>query len=95
MDQKETFRQMVDFNKKAFDNTFSALVMFQDQSEKMFMGMLEQATWLPADGKKAVAEWVKTYKKSREDFRKAVDDGFKRLEEFGSKPTAPEKAKAE
>lgn len=94
MDQKETFRQMVNFNKKAFENTFSAMVMFQDQSEIMFTGMLEQATWMPGEGRKALEEWVKTYKKNREDFRKAVDDGFRKLEEFTSRPAAAEKAKA-
>ena len=92
MDQKDVFRQVVSFNKQTFENTFNALVMFQDQSEVLFNGMLDRATWLPEDGKKAVADWVKAYKKSREDFRKSVNDGFKKLEDFGTKPFANEKA---
>lgn len=94
MDQKEMFLQLVNFNKKAFENTFNALVVFQDQSETMFKGMLAQANWLPEDNKAAVGDWVKTYKKSREDFRKSVDDGFKKLEGFLTKPFPAGKAKA-
>jgi hypothetical protein len=92
MDQKDVFKQVVSFNKKAFDNTFNALVMFQDQTEVLFKGMLDQATWLPGDNKAAIMDWSKTYKKNREDFRKSVEDGFKKLEEFLTKPFPVEKA---
>jgi hypothetical protein len=94
MDQKDLFLQLVNFNKKAFDNTFNALVVFQDQSETLFKGVLDQANWMPADNKAAVGDWIKAYKKNREDFRKSVEDGFKKLEEFLNKPFPGEKAKA-
>jgi hypothetical protein len=86
MDQKDLFLQLVNFNKKAFENTFNAVVVFQDQSESLFKGMLDQATWLPEDKKAGVGDWVKSYKKTRDDFRKSVDDGFKKLEELINKP---------
>ena len=92
MDQKDVFRQMVKFNKQTFENTFNTLVVFQDQSEVLFNSMLDRATWLPEDGKKAVNDWVKAYKKSREDFRNSVNDGFKKLEEFVTKSYGAEKA---
>ena len=63
MDQKDVFRQMVSFNKQTFENTFNALVVLQDQSEALFNSMLERATWLPEDGKKAVGDWAKTTEK--------------------------------
>jgi len=86
MDQKEMLKQMMDFNKKAFDNTFNAMVLFQDQQEKMVNTLLEQATWMPQEGKKVVTEWVQAYKKSRDDFKKAAEDGFKKVEDFFAKP---------
>lgn len=92
MNQKEMFLQLVSFNKKAFENTFNAVVVFQDQSESLFKGMLGQATWLPEDKKAGVGDWVKAYKKTRDDYRKSVDDGFKKLEELISKPFPGEKA---
>ncbi len=67
MDQKQIFKQMVDFNKGAFNNAFNAMVMVQDQNETLANTMLNQATWMPEEGKKAVREWVETFKKGRED----------------------------
>ncbi len=82
MDQKEMVKQMVKFNKAAFDNTFGALSLLQDQMERTMKIMVEQATWLPKEGKQVFEEWVKACKKGGEDFKKAVNDGFTRLESF-------------
>lgn len=82
MDQKEVMRQMLKFNKAAFDNTFTAMTLLQEQLDRMVKMFLEQATWLPKEGKQVITEWVKTYKKGGDDFKKTMDDGFKKLEEF-------------
>ncbi|MDD3581403.1 MAG: hypothetical protein PHW74_10320 [Desulfobacca sp.] len=82
MDQKQMFKQMLDFNKSAFDNTFNAMVMLQEQTERMVNQFLEKAVWLPQEGKKAVDEWVKSYRKGCEDYKKLVDDSFKKVEAF-------------
>ncbi len=82
MDQKAIFKQMVDFNKATFDNNFSAMGMVQEQAERMLNMSLEQATWLPEEGKKVIDEWIKAYKKGREDFKKTVDENFARVEAF-------------
>jgi hypothetical protein len=84
MQQKQMFKQMMDFNKASFNNAFSAMVMVQDQVERMVSMLLEQASWLPEDGKKAVGEWVKMCKKGREDYKKAVDEGYRVMEGFVS-----------
>jgi hypothetical protein len=82
MDQKQIFRQMVDFNKGAFNNAFNAMVMIQDQNETLANTMLNQATWMPEEGKKAIREWVDTFKKGREEYKKTVDEAFKKVEAF-------------
>jgi len=82
MDQKQIFRQMMDFNKGAFNNTFNALVMVQDQTETLANSMLNQATWMPEDGQKAIREWVDAFKKGREVYKQTVDEAFKKVEEF-------------
>jgi hypothetical protein len=94
MEQGQLFRQMIEFNKMAFDNTFGAIVMFQEQLEKMTSAMLIQSTWLPEDGRKAVDEWIKSYKKGRDDFKKVVDEGFQKVESFFNRPDAEQKSKA-
>jgi len=82
MDQNQIFKQMIDFNKATFDNSFKAMVMVQEQTEKMVSTILDQATWLPEEGKKAIKEWANACKKGSEDFKKAVDDNFKKVEDF-------------
>jgi hypothetical protein len=84
MDQKQLFKQMIDFNKSSFDNGFNAMVLIQDQTERAANALLDQATWLPAEGKKAIQDWVKTYKKGREELKKSVDASFKKVEEYFS-----------
>ena len=82
MDQKQIFKQVIDFNKATFENTYNAVVLLQDQAERMTTTVLEQATWMPEEGKKAVNEWVKAYKKGRDDLKKSVDHGFEQAESF-------------
>jgi len=84
LEQKQVLKQMIDFNKAAFDNTFNALVMLQDQNEKMVNSLLDQATWLPKEGNKAINDWVNAYKKGCVDFKKTVDESFQKVEEFFS-----------
>jgi hypothetical protein len=83
MDPKQIANQMIQFNKTAFDNTFNAMTVLQEQTEKMVNMFLEQQSpWMPAEGKKAVADWIKAYKRGREDFKAAVDDNYKKVEDF-------------
>ncbi|MDM8544045.1 hypothetical protein QUF90_23460 [Desulfococcaceae bacterium HSG9] len=82
MDQKQILKQMIDFNKATFDNSFNAMIMLQEQTERMSSQLLDQAAWLPEDGKKAIADWVSAYKTGRDDFKKSVDDSFKKVTEF-------------
>jgi hypothetical protein len=78
----QMFKQMITFNKTAFDNSFNALVTLQEQTEKMVNAFLDQATWLPEEGKKVTLDWIQAYKKGCEDFKKTVDENFKRVEDF-------------
>jgi len=82
MDAAKITKQMIDFQKTTFDNTFNAMVMLQDQAERMANTLIEQATWMPEEGRKAVRDWVDAYKSGREEFKKNVDDNFKKVEEF-------------
>jgi polyhydroxyalkanoate synthesis regulator phasin len=82
MDQRAMLKQMVEFNKTTFDNSFKTMVMLQEQTEAMVNTLLAQATWLPEEGKKVVKDWVKTYSKGRDDFKRLVDESFKKVEDF-------------
>ena len=82
MDQKQLFKQMLDFQKTTFDNSFNAMVLLQEQTEKASVTLLDQATWLPEEGRKAIDEWIAAYKKGREDFKALVDENFSKVEAF-------------
>jgi len=92
MDQKQIVKQMVDIQRISFSNGFDAIVRMQDQAEKMANSMMAQATWMPAESRGAVNEWVKIYKKGRDDFKKAVEDGYKSMEDFLTTTNAATKA---
>jgi hypothetical protein len=82
MDQKQLFKQMLDFQKTTFDNSFNAMVLLQEQTEKASVTLLDQATWLPEEGRKAIDEWIAAYKKGREEYKKLVDENFSKVEDF-------------
>jgi gas vesicle protein len=82
MEQKQLLKQMIDFNKATLDNTFNAVAMLQEQAEKTAKTLLDQASWLPPEGKKAINAWVEAYQKGRQNFKKTVDDSFKKVEDF-------------
>ncbi|MFP4032309.1 MAG: hypothetical protein ACLFRG_14470 [Desulfococcaceae bacterium] len=82
MDQKQLFKQMLDFQKATFDNSFKAMASLQEQGEKMVDTFLQQATWLPEEGKKAVTNWINAYKEGRAKYREAVEQNFEKVEAY-------------
>ena len=79
MDQTQMFKQMMDYNRNAFDNGYNAMVTFQEQTEKMMNTLMAQNPWMPQEGKKALDQWISAYRKAGEDFKKAVDENFKKV----------------
>ncbi|HVN72400.1 MAG TPA: hypothetical protein VMU10_10310 [Desulfomonilia bacterium] len=90
MDQKIVVKQLIDFHKSTFHNSFNAMSMLQDQTEKMLNTFLSQANWVPEDVKKVMGDWVTTYKKGRDEFKKSVDENFKRVEDYFSLADKPQ-----
>jgi len=85
MEQKVLFKQMIDFQKTTFDNSFKAMTTLQEQGEKMVSMFLEQSPWLPEEGRKTITDWIQAYKKGREDFKNMVDANFVKVQEYFSK----------
>jgi 4-alpha-glucanotransferase len=82
MEHHQFLKQMTQFNKTAFDSSYNAMCMFREHNEKMATSLLDQATWMPEQGKKAITEWMKSYKKGCEDFKKVVDQNYQNLEKY-------------
>ncbi len=94
MDPKKMGKQMIDFYKTSFNNSFNAMMMVQEQMERMSSMFMEQFANMPEDGKKAINEWIKAYKKGCEEFKKSVDDNFRRVEDYFTESEKHEKSKA-
>ena len=82
MEHNQIFKQMVDFNRGTFTNAYNAMVMVQDQTEALANTVLNQAAWLPEEGRSAIQEWVGALKKGREAFKQSIDESFNQAEAF-------------
>lgn len=94
MEQVKFTRQMIEFYKTTFDNTFNAMTILQEQTEKMVGLFLEQSPWFPKEGKEAVNEWIKTYKRGRDAYKTSVDESYRKVKEYFASSEKTEKAKA-
>jgi hypothetical protein len=82
MHHNEMLKQMLGFNKAAYENAFRNMNMLQEQMEKVINLYIDQAVGVSDDGKKAAKEWATMYKKGCDDFKKLVDDNFRKMESF-------------
>lgn len=82
MDQKQLLKQMIEFNQAAFNNAFNAMVMLQEQFERVAETVLEQASWLPEEGRNAIENWVQSYKKGRDNYKQYMDESYQQVEKF-------------
>jgi hypothetical protein len=94
MEAFEIPKQMISLQKTTFDNAFNAMILIQDQTEKMASTLLDQTPWLPKEGQKTINEWTAAFKKGRDDFKKAVDESFEKMEAFLPEYGKEKKAKA-
>ncbi|MCK9230390.1 MAG: hypothetical protein M0Q23_07840 [Syntrophales bacterium] len=82
MNQTKLARQMIEFYKATFDNSFNALTILQEQTEKMAGLFLDQSPWIPREGKDTVKEWIATYKRGRDIFKQNVDESYGKVKEY-------------
>lgn len=82
MDPKQIAKQMIVFNKTAFDNNLRAMQALQEQTERLVNKFWDKSPMFPEEGKKLISDWMTAYKKGCEDFKSVVDDNFKKVEDF-------------
>jgi hypothetical protein len=94
MENIKIAKQILDYHKAAFDNTFHSVSAVQEQTEKMVNNFLQQASWLPGETKEAIKNWVDVYKKGREEFKKTSDQNYEKVAQYFSKQETVSKPKA-
>lgn len=82
METSRFAKQTMVFQKTLFENTFNALAMIQDQNEIIVSSYLEQLPWMSEDAKNSLKKSSEMAKKSRDEFKKAVEDGYRKFEEL-------------
>jgi hypothetical protein len=82
MDPKDIAKHVTQFTKTTFENTFDAITVLQEQTEKLIGTYLDQVPLLPEEVKKAIADWMNAYKKGREEFKGAVEENYNKVENF-------------
>ena len=92
MDPMKIAKQMIDFQKATFANTFDALALIQDQAERIAASW-EQTLGIPKEGQKLIDDWTKAFNEGRENYKKMVNDGFANMEKFFAEPEKKEGVK--
>ena len=82
MDTTQMAKQTLNFQKTIFTNSFNAMTLAQDQTEKMLNSYIETLLWGTEEGKKSLASSVEMANKARDDYKKATDEGYAKLEEM-------------
>lgn len=82
MPHKQVMQKMLDFNKEAFDNAWKNFSMLEEQMEKIIDIYMDHASGMTDEAKNALKTWTASYRKGVNDYKKAVYEGFKKIEPF-------------
>lgn len=82
MENNRLLKQAIDYNRNLFNGAFRAWTQAQENIGQLTGNALSQTHWLPEDGKTALSGWTGACKQGQEEYRKAVNEGFNKLEEL-------------
>ena len=79
MKQSILLRQIIDFNKASFDNSFNTMELIHGQSEMIANEFCSQTERSSEEVKAVLSKWGKLFRKNSEELKKAVDEGYMKL----------------
>ncbi len=82
MTNQQLNKQVTEITRTTMDNASKALATFQEQTEKMTSMFIDMFPWIPEEGKKALRDWDKPYRKGLENFTAAMNESYKKVEEL-------------
>lgn len=86
-------RKMIDFQKESLLSYYDAASAMQHQTASTLDQMLNQAGWIPNEGRKAISAWMDTYQEGQDRFKACVENSFALLDLYFNE--APAAAPAE
>jgi hypothetical protein len=78
---KIMIKQILDFNRKAFEDSFNAVAAIEEQSEKALSFFQEESLFFPEQCKIVIEDWIKTYKNGMDNFKTNMNSRFKFIED--------------
>lgn len=82
MDHEQSVKQMLDYNKRAFDNAFNTLTALQDETESFIARFMEKSNLITPEGKKIIGKMSDSYRQGRCDFRAMADEHYRKAYEY-------------
>ena len=82
MDPKTMQKTMMEGMRSGMLMSFDTMNSIQEQMEKMWKTVLDQSGELQKEGEKVMQEWLENMRKGREEFRRNLDDGLRKMEEL-------------
>lgn len=82
MEAQNFAKQIIGFRRMMFNNTCSAINVFQDNSQSMMNGFLKQFPWITDEARRPLNESMNLIKESRNHYQKLCDEGYKYMEKM-------------
>lgn len=89
MQPKEMTQQVIAFQKRMVDNWDGALALVENQTTASLNWMLDTATWMPDEGRKAVDQWITIVKEERGRLKSHLDQRLTAVEKIFTPPEKP------
>jgi polyhydroxyalkanoate synthesis regulator phasin len=76
MEPSEVAKQTLQFSKVTFDNTFNAMLLLQEQAQRIIDLYVNQMPVFSQEGKRIVDTWMGACKDNREEFKEALEKNY-------------------
>lgn len=80
IDQSQMIQQMADFQKTAFDNSFSAMEIYQNRLEKFMRMFFNHTEWVAEKWGVAITDWTNAYQTGFDAVKKTAENNFSKFE---------------
>ena len=84
MKKEEAISQMMKTNKKMLDQNHTIMMNAYEQNKLLLNMILNQTPDISHEGKKAITDWLETYRKGSEEIKKMVDIGYQMVDKYMS-----------
>jgi polyhydroxyalkanoate synthesis regulator phasin len=82
MDPKMMQKTVMEGMRSGMLMSFDTMNSVQEQMEKMWRTLLDQSGELQKEGDKVLQEWLENMRKGREEFRRNLEEGLRKMEDL-------------